>query len=276
MATPPRLKNNSLRASLKEAYKAGLRRALMLTEKHNVAGVRELIYGMVNTSDTEEFRTKAEEFMQAFADHVGAEYERNAFVDAFDEVSYWNLCKKFDLGVENDQFDLEFGLCNTIELLAFYCGGWGDGTSDFINFDHATKTLQGGDGADFLFTANHIAKELRKKYLSVAENLIRCLEWERGEGYVDDETIDEVQGLLKNRIKDVEKIKFNNNGVIGRQQWRKEQELYGTGAKTHKGKKYMMDEFGNKRPRTTADVDRAHRLPRAKNPWNRSARTEFS
>lgn len=218
----------------------------MLTEKHNVAGVRELIYGMVNTSDEKHFRAKAVEFMQAFAAHVGAKYEKNAFIDAFDELSYWNLGERYSLGIMDDEFDLEFGLFNTLTLLSFYCGGEGDGMSDFINFDDTTKTLQGGDGADFLFTANHIAKELKKKYLSVASYILNRLEKEKGEEYSDEEEIDEVQNLLKNRIKEAEGIKFHNAGVMSRQQHRKQAELYGTGARTKRG--WYYDENGKKQP----------------------------
>lgn len=220
----------------------------MLTEKHNVAGVKELIADMVNSTTEDKFRIAAERFMRAFAKHVGAEYNsNNAFLDGFDETHFTNLAEEYNI-LDNSlaqKLNYEFGLANTIDSLNAYLGWGGDGIEDFNGFDNTTKTLQGGDGADFLFTANREAKRLRKIYVNMIDGLISDIKnSSEFSGYEED--LKGITRILFSRKKEILEANFNNEVALERQKRRKRNQLYGTGARTKRGWKY--DENGKKQP----------------------------
>lgn len=220
----------------------------MLTEKHNVAGVKELITDMVNSTTEDKFRIAAERFMRAFANHVGAEYSsENAFLAVFDTSHFANLAEEYDILDDSlaQELNYEFGLGNTIDLLGSYIGEYGEGLWDFNDFDEVAQTPQGGDGADFLFTANHEAKRLRKIYVNLVDRLIQDIKnSEEFSGYEED--LKNITDTLLSRKKEILEINFNNGVAIDRQRRRKQNQLYGTGARTKRG--WAPDEKGNKQP----------------------------
>lgn len=200
----------------------------MLTEDHhNVAGVKDLIDGMViqgSFSNSEPFNRAVMDFLLAFSEHVGEKYGLKSYNKFLQQL--WYRENLYDEDSELlDEFDLEQGLYNTLRTLAM-----------FFNFfvkelSIKNQSPQDGDEDAFLFTTIRIARKLQKEYMQVADDIIsRKAELS---GSLSESDIMVLVSKLESFKEIVAGFDFGGKLLTKRQRARKHNELYGSGARTN-------------------------------------------
>lgn len=237
----------------------------MLTEgHHNVAGVKDLIDDMVMAGgkpDRSNFNRAVMAFLSEFSEQVGEKYGLKTYSKFISELDYRESLRAgySDINM-GDDFVVEQGLYNTLRALSSFF--W-----VFVrNLSTKNQSAQDGDEDAFLFTTIRIARKLQKEYVQVVDEIIAR----------KDEISDSLSGEEINTLISILKMEKNNAGrwdfssdlLSKRQRTRKNNELYGSGARTHQPKMYI-DTNGKKKPHS---MQIKNRITRMDDPWDRSSK----
>lgn len=211
----------------------------MLTESHhNAAGVKDLIDDMVMYGDmrnSSSFRRAVMDFLLAFSEHVGEKYGLKSYSKFLRWVPYRENLYDDDSNLR-DEFDLEQALYNTLSAL----------NSFFVSFvkelTPEKQSSQDGDEDAFLFTTIRIARKQQKEYIQVVNDIIA-----RKDEISDSLSEEDLTGIisaLKRFKKAVVGYDFGSGILTKRQKKRKNNELYGSGARTNQPQ--MFSRFNKK------------------------------
>lgn len=153
MTTPP-----CFRKQLVEAYKAGVKRGLMLTERCDIYGhTKSLLQSCLQSKNIKEFTENLKSF-EDFADMcIGGECDIAPFKKLVRSGLKWlgtDINKKFKLN--NPDLVEEFGMFCTLLLITYYA------REDKLPED-----------AYFFRAVNEVGEKLTKQYLSLVDQLIQ-------------------------------------------------------------------------------------------------------